>query len=69
MHSPHETWLLKFSSPSLSIPLYPFLSPSSKVLSLCPFLIFQFSLVNFNHKNNTKETCKSNMSQIRILQM
>ena len=29
----------------------------------------QVSSVYFNHKNNTKATCKSNMSQIRILQM
>ena len=48
--------------------------------TLCKILIYmyvhsaqystvQFSSVYCNHKNNTKETCNSNMSQIRILQM
>ena len=30
---------------------------------------FQFNSVYFNHKNNTKDTCKSNMNQIKRLQM
>ena len=27
----------------------------------------KFSSVYFNHKNSTKETCKSNMNQIKML--